>query len=58
MVTATMELPRLDSADLESRVKEKRRSMIEKSLSQTAPSTSEASGANFSALLVLLASIL
>lgn len=36
-----MELPELDSAELESRVKEKRKYMMEKSLNQSAPSTSE-----------------
>lgn len=36
-----MEFPELDSAELESRVKEKRKSMMEKSIHQSAPSTSE-----------------
>ena len=39
-----MELPRLNSVDLESRVKEKRKSMIANSLNQSAPNKSEDSG--------------
>lgn len=44
-MTATMALPRLYSADLESRVKEKRKSMMASSVNQSAPSTGEGSGA-------------
>jgi len=40
-IRVKMEIPGLDSAELESRVKEKRKSMIENSLIQSAPSTSK-----------------